>query len=655
MKTLVVVLSCLCLTITIYAQEPVFRWTLPTVADDAKLTQDKFPDTDALILVKEQGFTEGPHTKSLFAITNESTVSSQAVMVKLFNQRAVELFGSFSYEFPDRREKEEKHTFRIRVRVMKPDGTVRVLPDSAIKTVTGIATGRGRALTQKVMYKLPDLAPGDIVHYEYLHAEPFSFKRQVLFFYHDRYPVLTSVAYINMPKQEDVVYVHFPSDRFGPADVKDVGRTISSAWTLKTLAAVPDEPYGRPLADVTYMTTIVDKADTAEGNGWRTLAKRYFKSDVEKGSVSGSFMEELGLPRSLGEASWGQIDSLYTALRKYFRLKEHNAVYTAESLMDKQIKEQEGDATDVAFIMLKALERWNVNATPLLIRDRRAGVYETAVPSLVWFDRMALLISQGGRDQIYDFDRCIPSRYESPWFLNPATMFAVEDTGGAHLQLKYNSPWREHISSEMHQVTLKPGKKSADSVVIALKGALAQTLRGAWYATEGEELDGKVRSYLEENILDASTTATINAFRDEPVVIMSGTGTSRGATTAIDTVVLFQPRNQLLRHFRDEFSLPKRHYDIALPQAFGYALSWNLPIPAGYKIGRLPEEKQIVGPSGTTAQITYMQQEGMVMMSWIVAITQQTIPLEKYAQWKTFLDDVNVALEREVSFVKIRK
>ena len=652
MRTLLFALCALCVTITVHAQEPTFRWTLPTTADAAKLTQDKFPDADALILAKEEGFMEGPHTRSIFMIYNEVTISTKALMVKLFNQRAVEIFGSFTYEFPDRPMKEEKHTFRIAVRVMKPDGTVHVLPDTAIKTVTGIATGRGRALTQKVMYKLPDLAPGDIVHYEYSHAEPFSNKRQVLFYHHDRYPVLTSMAYINMPKQENVEYVHFPPEQFGPATVKDEGKSISSSWTLKGLAAVPDEPYGRPLADVTYLTTIVNKPESDESDGWREVAQRYFSTEVKKGSVSGSFMEELGVPRSLGDASWGQIDSLYSALRKYFRLKERSSVFTAASQMDKQIEEKEGDATDVAFIMLKALERWNVNAVPVLIRDRRAGSYELTVPSLVWFNRMALLISHKGKDLIYDFDRCVPSRYESPWFLNPITMFAVEDTGGAHLQLRYNSSWREHISSEMHLITLKPGKKAADSVVIALKGALAQSTRGAWYASEGEELDGKVRSYLEENVLDASTTVTVNAFRDEPVIIMNGTGTSRGAITAIDTVLLFQPQNQLLRHFRSEFSLPKRHFDVFLPQMFAYSLSWEIAVPTGYHAGPLPAEKQIVGPSGATAQISCMQQEDRVMVKGIVVFAQQTIPLEKYAEWKAFLDNVNAALEREVSFVK---
>jgi hypothetical protein len=94
-------------------------------------------------------------------------------------------------------------------------------------------------------------------------------------------------------------------------------------------------------------------------------------------------MEELGLNPSLENPEWPQIESLYTALRKYFRLKQTVSKFTGRELMDKQIEEKEADASDVMFFMLKALKRWGVEATPILMRDRRQGVYEMTVPSLV--------------------------------------------------------------------------------------------------------------------------------------------------------------------------------------------------------------------------------------------------------------------------------
>jgi hypothetical protein len=651
MKSLCVAL-CIVWSTFALSEEPTFRWPLPAAADAAKLTAAAFPGSDAVILVKEQGFTEGTHTRSLFVIYNDVTVQSEAIMVKLFNDKAVEQFGSFSYEYPHMLEKEERHVFRIRVRVMKPDGTVQVLPDTSIKQVTGVATAGGRALTDKVMYKIPSLAPGDIVQYEYSHAEPYSYKRQVLFFYHDRYPVVTSVAYVIMEKKTEVSYKHFPPDKFGPPEVKDLGSAVCNVWTLNNLPAIPDEPFGRPLSEVSYLTTVVSNNEENDGNGWRPVAKNYYQENIEEGSLPSSFMEDLGLNPSLKNADWPQIDTLYTALRKYFRLKTTVSKYTAYKQVDKQIKNKEADASDLAFMMLKALERWKVQATPVLVRDRREGEYEMSVPSMVWFSRLALLISLNGRDVLYDFDRCIPTTYEAPWFINPSTMFAVQDTGGYHFQLKSPSTWRGHISAESHLITLKPGKRASDSVAFTLKGAFAQNKRGALYSKTGEDLDKAVRSFLEDNAVQETEHAEINNFLDEPLIRINGTGNSRGASTAIDSFLTYQPRNHLLRSFRENFTLPARHFDIDLYEPFAYNLRWLIEIPAQHRVDRLPDDAQIVGPSGATAQVSCMQHDNQVEVNAMVVFASANIPLAKYGEWRAFLDKVNNSLERQIVFRK---
>jgi len=653
MKSLKVLFFACCACLA-FGQEPTFRWGFPPLADLQKITPANFPDVDAVIILKEQGFSEGPHTKNLLAIYNETTVSSIAVIVKLFNEKAVETFGSFSYELPDIRVKEDRHVFTVRVRVLKPDSTIQVLADSSIKRITGISSGHGRALTQRVMYKIPNLAPGDIVQYEYTHAEPWSFKRQVLYFYHDRYPVIRSVVYVNMTTQEKVKYLNFPPEKFGPADVKDLGRAISSSWTLSNLAAVPDEPFGRPLAEVSYLTTVVNQDVDVDNRGWSNVAKDYYRDNIDQGSVPKSFMRDLGMNPTLENPSWTDIDSLYTALRKYFRLKSSSERYTDEKAVDQQIDDKEGDASDVAFIMLKALDRWGIHATPVLVRDRRDGGYELTVPSLVWFDRLALLVSFNGKDQLYDFDRCIPSRYEVPWFINPSVMFAVQDTGGYHFQLKVPSSWREHISAEEHQITLKPGKRAADSVTFVLKGALAQHERGSLYTMAGEDLDKALRSYLGDALQDVEHTS-INDFRDNTVVQISGWGTSRAASATIDSFLTFQPRNHLFRSFRDKFSKPTRQYDIRLDEPFGNVISWQVKVPERFEVAQLPEGADISGPAGAMAQVSYLQQEGSVNVKAMVVFSSSMIPLAKYAEWRSFLENVNSSMEREIAFRLSRK
>ncbi|HUI65771.1 MAG TPA: hypothetical protein VL126_13095, partial [Bacteroidota bacterium] len=367
-----------------------------------------------------------------------------------------------------------------------------------------------------------------------------------------------------------------------------------------------------------------------------------------------SFMKDLGLNPSLENPSWTDIDSLYTALRKYFRLKATSELYTNERAIDQQIDDKEGDASDVAFIMLKALDRWGIHAKPVLVRDRREGGYEPTVPSLVWFDRLALLVSYKGKDQVYDFDRCIPSRYEIPWFINPTIMFAAQDTGGYHFQLKIPSTWREHISAEEHRITLNPGKRALDSAVFVLKGAIAQHERGSLYTKAGEELDKALRDYLGDALQDVEH-ANINDFCDNPVVQISGWGQSRAASASIDSFLTFQPRNHLFRSFRDKFSQPTRQSDVKLNEPFGNVIDWQVKVPEHYEVAQLPEAADITGPAGAMAQVSYLQQEGTVDVKAMVVFSSPLIPLAKYGEWRTFLDNVNSSMEREIAFRLARR
>ncbi|HUI10824.1 MAG TPA: DUF3857 domain-containing protein, partial [Bacteroidota bacterium] len=631
------------------AQDSTFSWNLPAPSAVQKITAANFPDADAVILLKEQGFTEGPHTKSVFVITDEVTVSTKAIIVKLLNQKAVEEFGSFSYEFPYYLNREARHQFVVHARVMKPDGTVWVLPDTAIKNATGISSGRGRKLTEKVMYKIPNLAPGDIVQYEYAHRAPFSFRRQVLFFYHDRYPVLRSVVSVDMTKREKVKYVHFPPDKIGAPAVRDLGRSTLSSWSVTNLGAIPDEPFGRPFGDVSYLTTIVGADDPDDPGGWHTLGKNYYRDNIAEGSIPKSFMTTLGFDPAMQNAAWTDIDSLYTAIRKYFRLEALPSLYTNFRGVDKQIEDKEGDASDMCFLMLKALDRWGIPATPLLVRDRRDGVYELSVPSTVWFDRLALLVRYKGKDQVYDFDRSIPSRYEIPWFITPSIMFAVQDTGGHHIQFRVPSNWREHISMEDHHITLTQGKRAVDSAVFMLKGALAEHERGSLYARSGEELDASLRDYLGHTLHDVEH-AGINDFRDNPVILISGDGPSRGASTAIDSFVTFQPRNYLLRSFRERFSQPVRRFDVTLDEPFGIVLSWHIQGPNGSHPVHPPEAAEIHGPAGAMAQVYTFAQGSDVDVKASVVFSTATIPVSEYGRWRTFLDSVNTTAERDIAF-----
>lgn len=134
---------------------------------------------------------------------------------------------------------------------------------------------------------------------------------------------------------------------------------------------------------------------------------------------------------------------------------------------------------------------------------------------------------------------------------------------------------------------------------------------------------------------------------------ISGSGSSRAPCTVIDSFLTLQPRNHFLRSFRDNFTAPIRHYDVDLNEPFAWNLKWEIAVPRDYRVDHVPEATDIAGPAGASAQISYHPQDGVVEVNAMVVFTAGVVPLEKYAEWRTFLDNVNSTIERPVVFRKV--
>ncbi len=638
----------------VVAQESEFRVQVPSITATNKLTSDMFKGSNAVILLKEQEYSEGPHSRwdiSQLILTDDVTIDSKRIVAKVFNDAGVHAFGSFEYEYRFSYAREEQDKFTVRARVIKPDSTVWVMPQEAVSIITGEAAGNGRPITKKAIFKLSNLAPGDIIQVEYTHLEPNSHKRKVIYFYHDRYPVLTSRVYVNMTKEEKVDYLSYPPDKITESKEENYRWAKRRSWSTENLEQVPDEPFSRPFADVSYLTAIVDRSTENEGDGWRSIAKDYVRYNLAGSSIPKSFMRDIGLDPDLKNPSWVDVEQAYTALRKYFVLETFNDRFPDTKKLDELIESKEANASDLAYMMMRLLDRWDVTCTPVFIRDRREGMYERQAASIVWFDRLGLLVTLGGAGKVYDFDRCIPTRFEFPWFLRGASVFAMYDTGAAHLTLSSSKPIREYISGEYHFVTFKD--KVRDSVVISLKGALAQKLRGNLYTVKGTELTERLSSILNRNVLRSAESPSINDFLNEREIRLTGQGISQGGMTQIDSFITLHVRGHLLRDLREKFTATVRYDNIYLEEPFVYSTHWSITAPAGYRFYHHPEPVSLEGVAGTSATISYLQPDSLsCSVQAEIIFNTDFIKATEYQKLQQFLDSAMNAVEREITFKK---
>ncbi|MBI5471972.1 MAG: DUF3857 domain-containing protein [Ignavibacteriae bacterium] len=646
------------ITTSAHSDEPTFYRGLPRASETNKITADQFKQADAVILLRETIYGEGTSTTSWrgsYIATGDQTSTTRIVIAKLFNEDAVKHFGSFEYEFVDFPEIQDilknKPILKFRARVMKPDSTVWTMPDSSVSTITVAAGTDDSSVLKKVLFKIPDLAPGDVVQIEYVHTQRFSDRVKRIFFYHDRYPVLYSNLSIYTPKKDTFKFLSFPPEKVGQPVVTEVEDAWLYSWGVRNLAAIPDEAFGTRFADASFFTAIVEKSDDDADNGWRSLARSFLWKYANKPRVNKSFMKELGLRIADGKPQWEEVDQVYAALRKYFKLERTNSIYPAT--LDKILEKKSGDASDIAYVMLKILDRWNVSVTPVLIRDRRDGIYEQSVATTSWFERMGLLISLDGIDKVYDFDPGIPTAYENPWFLHCSTVLALHDTGVAHLYLEFPLKLKDLMSKERHHVTLEK-MKATDEVSFSFKAASAQRLREQLYTMYGEELTTKLRTLVEKSALRTTDMVAINNFRDMSEVSITARGDAQAAVNAIDSFLIFSPKNHLLRELRNKFSETERFGDIYFDEAFCYSMTWHVDIPSGYAPTPALDPLVLKMESGIVSQVKYNTEANALVIQADIIVGTQTVQVEKYRQFIDFLEKTMQSIERDITFVRTR-
>ncbi|MBI5471971.1 MAG: DUF3857 domain-containing protein [Ignavibacteriae bacterium] len=656
MKTIAFFLSLVFWISTAHSEEPQFYRQLPPLSEMNKITADKFRDADAVIILKETAYGERTRTFSAWAslITGEWIATTEILIAKVLNDHAVSHFGSFEYEFADHTELYKalkvKAEFVFRARVMKPDSTVLILPDTSISTIDAVTASDDTPFLKKVIFKIPDVAPGDVVQIEQTHMQPFSDYVRRIFFYHDRYPILYSNLTIYVPSQDKFDFLSFPPEVVGkPTLVEDKNGWMYS-WGVRNLRAIPVEAFAKPFGEVSYLTAMVKKLHKDGSDGWKPLVKEYLKSFADKRSVNKSFVEEIGLKEEDGKATWDEVEEIYTALRKNIRLFSVNSIYSGSdlrSVLDKRA----GDATALANIMLEVLGRREVSATPLLIRDRRKGAYERSVSTLGWFDRMAVLVSLDGGEKVYDFDRSIPSHYEHPWYLHRTTVMALYDTGVSHLYVELPLQLEKLVSHEKHRVDLKRSS-ATDSVTFTFTAAHAQRMRTQLYPLSGNRLSDRLRNILEQFALSSAETTSVNDFRDERELRITGTGEAQASVSSIDSFIVFRPKNHLVHDLRSRFTQGVRHSDICFDEPFCYAMEWRVNIPAGFTPMHIAEQTTLGMDQGITSSIRYKTHENTFEILADLIVNTEIVQASKYQDLLNFLDKSIATIERDITFVR---
>lgn len=657
MKKIISFLVLISLTITLNAQKFTRNFPEQTLLD--ALTPEKIKNVDAVIVLKEQNFVMGEGSISYrgSTISGTHTTHSRIIIAKLFNDAAISRYGSFEYTYEDFYPGEISTPYTLNVRVLKANKDIYVLPESEIKNIAAVETNDGKAIYRKLIYKIPNLEIGDVVQSEFTIKDYFSRVSGKVFYYSDYDPVLYSNLNLTLPADEDFNYYSFPETKIGQPSISQISNNFGAGktyfWSVRSIGSVPSESYSIPFEDQSLITVFAfKKRGSYEVSTWDGLSKFYYEKYIDRDGLSFRNMKTMKIQEKQEKLNFSVVDTLYYQLRKYFNIAGSSSLYPGGGDISKVIDEASGDGSDIAYIFLKILDKWKIEAKPFLIRDKREGIFEMGVPTTAWFDRMGIWVTINGVNKYYDFDPDAPAKYETPWYLKGISIIGITPKFHVVGKIPESTSTEDNIYSESHVLTIDSDLKVTDSLEFYFHGIQATNYRSAFYRMELKELNESIQNLAKPSLLSSVDSFSYNNFFDNEKFNAKYVGESFVVPESVDEFITLRLKDKIFTAFRDRLFSANRKNHVVFQGPVQYELSWNVKFPDGYKLKTVFADKIYKGPGSSNSVFNFKDFGNHCTVTVLIKLPDTFVDLSSYQNLMAFLDKTINEIQKDIVLQK---
>lgn len=629
------------------------------------LTKKNFPNEDAVIALNEQSYVVQSVTRYVYgyATTVPMTSESHVLIVKVFDNAGAKEYADHDFYFDAYSVTGDPAIYYARARVLKPNGNIEVMPKQDVKAVPYLKAWDGTPLIYKLIVKIPDVAPGDIIQYESFH-ETDNYGATLtktfggLFFYNNGAPTLYSNLYVTVPESYGTKFYNFPEEAIGkPKIVKKMNSDgvteITHFWSVTNLRGIPDEPYSIPFEETSFMTAVAG-ASSKEKVTWNKLAGHFRDKYLSDTGNPADELQKIGMAdRTSGTVkTLSTIDTLYAKLRKYFVLSDLSDLYPDKGELGDDFKKKSADASDQALIMYGILKHWGVTTNPVWIRDQRDGDYEANVPVLNWFDRLGVLATVNGKKMLYDFDRSIPTEYETPWFLQGAKVMVLGTDTCYQWNVENSDRYPPNLSFEKHMMTFAKDGTLHDSIILEYKGRPGEHLRDRFYSSDSSTVADYFKNRMMKSVLTKVSSVGVNDYLDQAHFAVASSGVSSANTQKIDSLMVVTPNDLVLSRFRSQLFSSDRHNDVDLGTPLSFDAEFTISVPPGYTYIDTVKNRTLDGPASALAVASTQVIGNSVNFVTSVVFPRPYIKLSEYKGLISFLDGALKLEKRSIVFRK---
>ncbi len=623
--------------------------------------QYKDKGRDAVIILKEESMQVVNKTVEYrgLELSGNSTQYNKVLIVKLFNEMAVKRYGNFEFEYFEPYGDELPNAFQAHVRVLKDDGTIYVMPEEEVKIIVSRRNSSNDPVARKVLFKVPDLQPGDVLQIETFFNRLFSRSYSGLFYHHERDLILFNNLYITLPLKEEAEFKSFPPGVIGPPREEQISREYGAGktyyWNLKNLEGIPDEPFSRPLSDQSYLTTfVVSDIAFIEIGKWEQVFGFFSMDYLDKDDVDEDNIEKLGFKdrKKTGPVTLETADSLYAALRRRIVLLKTTSLYPQSEDINEIFETGKGDASDLAYAMSRILNNWGVKNRIVLIRDKRQGIFQQSVPTLHWFDRLGVEVTMGDKTQYYDFDKSISYSYQRPWFLNGITVAALDKKHYQFIPVKGKSHYKNNAVTETHILHLDEAGGVKDSLLLLYRGEPANVFREKYYFSSDEEIRKDFETQLIPALFQSTDGFELNDFLEERDIELRLSGESAMQMESLEENRVLSLKNHILRDFNQKLTATgRRKGNIYFREPFLFTLNWYISLPPGYKSAATTENtRRLLGPMGMISAFSISEKEGVLHIRLRMKVKKRAFMVREYNKIRKFLAKQLALVEQNLVF-----
>ncbi|NQV29822.1 MAG: DUF3857 domain-containing protein [Candidatus Marinimicrobia bacterium] len=637
---------------------------LPSQEMLQNLAKADYSTEDAIIILDELSYKVEPSSVVVQGVSlgGLATTRAEVEIVYMLTENAVDEYGTFEFEYYEAYSN-VPCGFEAHVRVLKPDGTIEIMPEESIQKVNALVDEDGTVLSRKILFKIPNLATGDILQKETVFTTPFTSSTGEIFYLNQNHMTMVKNLYITLPYYYEADYFMMPIGQIPEPKIEQISQKYGSGktyfWSLRNMGNVHREPYSAPLQDRSKRI-IFNVSSFGEWNkqlDWEKRAKAFYEAYNKEYRVTNSDYEELGLKgiKQEGLPTWKSIDSVYFQIRSQFVSNPSDYIFPQYSSFESLLKRSHAGASDMAMLMYMIMKDCGEDVEFALIRDERDGQLRQDISSYMWFDRFGISVKKGLEKRLYDFERSIPHDYEFPWFLENTIVFSA---GKETYSLdKYDSGNPEplvHEIDESHKLKVDLKSESIKcETIYALSGINATEFRGLYFDNSIEEMEEYFKDRFEEAMYKDVDSLKISEFLVESDIKIVSSGTSNFDVFFDDEFLSIAVKNYSIRNFLQNIETRNRfnHIDLKRPRTFD--LRYNIEIPAGYTLKEIPQ-KEVKQYGGSFLGQTVFEVKGSSLeIRATFQLKKAFIPVNSYIGFYSAMLELMEQLEQPIVFEKV--